>query len=124
MKTLRRLGLVSLCAVVPAAATLGLVWFAIVKLDPGLLAQKMNLDRTLYIFPAIVLAEFYCFMNDLLVHLSRKHGALRDLGLSEIRFTYDLDVRHSVIPLRSKLLGLYPITIALLSFGAGVILRS
>jgi hypothetical protein len=120
MKTLLRCGLVSLCAIVTAMATLGFVWFAILRIEPSLVAQKMTLDRTLFIFPALILAEFYWFMNDLLAYLSKKHGVLLDLGLSEIRFTYDLDVRNTAVPLRSKLLGMYPITIALLLFGSAV----
>jgi hypothetical protein len=125
MKTLLRCGLVSLCAIVSAGATLGLVWFAILKMEPSLIAQKMNLDWTLYIFPVLILAELYFFMNDFLAYLSKKHGVLLGFDLSEICFTYDLDVRNSAIPLRSKLLALYPITIALLSLGSAVaILRA
>jgi hypothetical protein len=125
MKTLLRCGLVSLCAIVSAVAILGLGWFAILKMEPSLVAQKMSLDKTLYIFPVLILAELYCLINDLLVYLSRKHGVLLDLDLSEIRFTYDLDMRNTAIPLRSKLLGLYPITLALLSLGSAIaILRA
>jgi hypothetical protein len=120
MKTLRRWGLVSFCAMASTVATLGLVWFAILKMEPSLVAEKLSLDRTLYIFPVLILAEFYWCMNDLLAYLSKKHGVLLDLGLSEIRFTYDLDARNTAIPLRSKLLGMYPITIALLLFGSAV----
>jgi hypothetical protein len=117
--------LVSLCAIVSAVAILGLGWFAILKMEPSLVAQKMSLDKTLYIFPVLILAELYCLINDLLVYLSRKHGVLLDLDLSEIRFTYDLDMRNTAIPLRSKLLGLYPITLALLSLGSAIaILRA
>ncbi len=120
MKTLLRCGLVSLCAIVTAMATLGFVWFAILRMEPSLVAQKMTLDRTLFIFPVLILVELYCFMNDLFAYLSRKHGVLLDLDFSEIRFTYDLDMRNTAVPLRSKLLGMYPITIALLLFGSAV----
>jgi hypothetical protein len=80
-----------------AVATLGLVWFAILKMEPSLVAEKLSLDRTLYIFPVLILAEFYWFMNDLIAYLSKKHGVLLDLGFSEIRFTYDLDVQNTAI---------------------------
>ncbi|MGQ0685242.1 hypothetical protein [Bradyrhizobium sp.] len=120
MKTFLRCGLVSLCAAAFTGVTLGLVWFAILKMEPGLVARKMSLDGALYIFPALILAELYCLTNDLLVYLSNKHDILLDLGLSEMRFTYDLDVRNNAIPLRSKLLGLYPITLALLLFVSAV----
>jgi hypothetical protein len=68
MKTLRRWGLVSFCAMASAVAALGLVWFSILKMEPSLVAQKLSLDRTLYIFPVLILAEFYWFMNDLLAY--------------------------------------------------------
>jgi hypothetical protein len=120
VRTLLRVGLVSLCAVVSAAATLCLVLFAVLKMEPSLVTQKMSLDRTLYIFPVLILAEFYCFMNDFLVYLSKQHVVLLDFDLSEIRFTYDLDARNTAIPLRNNLLAMYPITLALLSLGYAV----
>jgi hypothetical protein len=85
--------------------------------------QKMSSDNELYIFPVLILCEFYFLTNDLLAYLSKKHQ-LHFFGFdfSEITVRYDLDVKNTLIPLRSKLLGLYPLSIALVSFGFAVVL--
>ena len=123
MNGLLRYGLVSLCAATSAAATLGIVLFVAFKMDLGLVLQKINSDKSLYLLPVLILVEFYFFANDILAYLSKKHGVLLKFDFSEIRFTYDPpDVRNTAIPLRSKLLGLYPLSLALLSLGFAVVI--
>ena len=92
-------------------------------MDLGLVLQKINSDKSLYLLPVLILVEFYFFANDILAYLSKKYGVLLKFDFSEIRFTYDPpDVRNTAIPLRSKLLGLYPLSLALLSLGFAVVI--
>ena len=77
----------------------------------------MNSEVVLYIFPAFVLLEFCLLINDWLAHLSKKYRLPFGFDFPEMRFTYDLDNNNTRIPLRSKLLQLYPLSIALTVLG-------
>lgn len=116
------LGRVALVAVVAAAALLALVLCGIFNMQPSAVVQKMDSDKSLYIFPALIVCDVYCFTNDFLASLSKKHPMRFGFDFLEIPFRYDLDVRNSLIPLRSKLIGLYPLSIGLLLLSFAVVL--
>jgi hypothetical protein len=122
MKNLLGLGLVAFFAVLATACLLALVLCGILNMDSGAIVQKMNADKLLYIFPLLIVCDVYCFANDFLAYMSRKHPMRFGFEFSEIRFRYDLDVKNSLIPLRSKLMGLYPLSIALILLGFAVVL--
>jgi hypothetical protein len=82
----------------------------------------MNSETAIYIFPAVVLFEFYFLTNDVLAYLTEKYQLNVGLKFSEVRFTYDLDNNNTHIPLKSKLLQLYPLTIALTLLGFVLVL--
>jgi hypothetical protein len=122
MKALLRLGLVALCAVAATMSLLGLILCGVLKMEVNSIVQKMNSETVLYIFPVFILFEFCFFANDMLVHLSKKHQLNIGLEFSEVRFTYDLDNNNTPIPLRAKLLQLYPSSIALTLLGFVLVL--
>ena len=116
------LGRVALIAVVAAAGLLALVLCGIFNMQPSDIVQKMNSDKSLYIFPVLIVCEVYFLTNDLLVYLSKKHPMRFGFDFLEIPFRYDLDVKNSLIPLRSKLVALYPLSIGLLLLSFAVVL--
>ncbi len=88
------------------------------------IAQKINSAPGLYIFPTVILAEFYFLINDLLVHLSKRYQLDFGFDFSEVRFAIDNDNNNTPIPLRTKLLRLYPLTIALVLVGFVLVLMN
>jgi hypothetical protein len=122
MKTLLKSGLVALVAVAATLALLGLILCGFLKMEPNTIVQKMNSETAIYIFPAVVLFEFYFLTNDVLACLTEKYQLNVGLKFSEVRFTYDLDNNNTHIPLKSKLLQLYPLTIALTLLGFVLVL--
>jgi len=121
MKTLLKSGLVALCAVAATVLLLGLILCGVLRMELNTIVQKMNLEMDLYILPAFILFEFYFLINDLLAHLSKKHRLHFGFDFSEVQFTYD-DNYNTPIPLRVKLLQLYPFSIALVSLGFVLVL--
>jgi hypothetical protein len=91
-------------------------------MQPSTIFQKMNSETVLYIFPAVVVFEFYFLVNDWLAHLSKKCRLPFGFDFSEVRFTCDLDNCNARIPLRAKLLQLYPLSIALTLLGFVLVL--
>lgn len=77
----------------------------------------MNSQTVLYIFPALIFLEFCFLTNDLLVYLSRTFHLNFGLQFSEARFTYENDNSDAPIPLKTKLLQLYPLSIGLVTLG-------
>ncbi len=106
------------------ALLLGLVLLAIFGMQLGTVAQKMNSETGLYILPAVIWAAFYFFLNDFLAHLSNRYQLYFGFEFSEVRFTIDNDNNNTPIPLRTKLLQLYPLTIALVLVGFVLVLMN
>jgi hypothetical protein len=122
MKALLKLGLLALCAVAATMSLLGLILCGIFKMEVNSIVENLNSETVLYIFPSFILFEFYLFANDMLVHLSKKHQLNFGLEFSEVRLTFDLDNNNAPIPLRVKLLQLYPLSIGLTLFGFVLVL--
>ncbi|MGH6708771.1 MAG: hypothetical protein ACREEK_07340 [Bradyrhizobium sp.] len=116
MKAVVRSGVVAACAVLATMCLLGLILGRALNMEPITILRKMSADAELYIFPIVILCEFYFFINDILFHLSRKYQLHLGIDFPEIRFRYDLN-SNAIIPLRAKLWGLYPSTIALTLLG-------
>ena len=78
----------------------------------------MNSSASLYLLLLVILFDCCFFANDLMVYLSQKFDKKLLFEFSELRFRYDIDNYNRLIPLRSKLSQLYPITagIALAGF--------
>ena len=106
------------------ASLLGLVLLAGFGMQLNTIAQKMNSETALYIFPAVIMAEFYFLLNDFLAHLSKRYQLYFGFEFSEARFTFDSDNSNTPIPLRTKLLQLYPLSIALVLFGFVLVLMN
>jgi hypothetical protein len=121
MKTLFKSGLVALCAVAATVLLLGLILCGVLRMELNTIVQKMNSEKDLYIIPAFILLEFYFLINDLLAHASKKYQLHFGFDFSEVKFTYD-DNYNTPIPLRVKLLQLYPFSIALVSLGFVLVL--
>jgi hypothetical protein len=117
MKTLLRSGMVALFAVAETLSLLGLILCGFLKMEPNTIVQKMNSEMAIYIFPAAILFELYFLTNDALAYLTEKYQLDLGLEFSEVRFTYDLDNNNTRIPLKSKILQLYPLSIALTLLG-------
>jgi hypothetical protein len=122
MKTLLKSGLVALCAVAATVLLLGLILCGVFRMELNAIVQKMISEMVLYIFPVFVLFEFYFLTNDALAHLSKKYRLSFGFDFSEVRFTYDLDNNNIPIPVRAKLLQLYPLSIALTLLGFVLVL--
>ena len=122
LKDILLLGRVALIAVVAAAGLLALILCGIFNMQLSDVVQKMNSDKPLYIFPALIFCDVYFLTNDLLVYLSKKHPMRFGFDFLEIPVRYDLDVKNSLIPLRSKLIALYPLSIGLLLLSFAVVL--
>jgi hypothetical protein len=122
VKKLLKLALIFSGALAATSSLLGLVLFVVLRMEPSFILQKMNAEADLYIFPIVIFGEFYFFINDLLSHLTKRYQLHVGLDFSEIRFTYDLDNNNTLIPLRAKLWGLYPSSIALTSLGFVLVL--
>jgi hypothetical protein len=122
MKNLLKFVLVLFCATAAALSLLGLVLCGVSKMELNTIVQKMNSEMALYIFPAFVLFEFYFLINDFLAHFSKKYQLPFGFDFSEFRFTYDLDNNNTPIPLKAKLLQLYPLSIALTLLGFVLVL--
>lgn len=124
MKNLLKLGLIVSGAMVASVSLLALVLCAGLKMELSDVMQKMNSELMLYLFPTVILLEFCFFINDLLVHLSKKHLLNFGFDFSEVRFTYDLGNNNTAIPLRIKLQQLYPLSFALTLLGFVLVLMS
>jgi hypothetical protein len=122
MKTLLRSGMVALFAVAATLSLLGLILCGFLKMEPNTIVQKMNSEMAIYIFPVAILFELYFLTNDALAYLTEKYQLDLGLEFSEVRFTYDLDNNNTPIPLKSKILQFYPLSIALTLLGFVLVL--
>jgi hypothetical protein len=122
MKTLLRSGMVALFAVAATLSLLGLILCGFLKMEPNTIVQKMNSEMAIYIFPVAILFELYFLTNDALAYLTEKYQLDVGLEFSEVRFTYDLDNNNTPIPLKSKILQFYPLSIALTLLGFVLVL--
>ncbi|EJN08762.1 hypothetical protein PMI42_07067 [Bradyrhizobium sp. YR681] len=115
-KDLIRYVLIALSGVAATVSFLSVVLIGIAGMSFNDVVQKMNSQAGIYIFPTLILFEFCFLANDLLVYLSRKFDFGYGVGLSEVRFTYNMDNFDTPIPLATKLLQLYPLSIGLTTF--------
>ena len=116
MKIFCKYGLILLCGLI-GALLLGAMLIVFLGMDIATILEKMNSQKALYLFPIIIFIEFCFFLNDSFVLLSRTKNVDFGIEFSEMRFTYDLDNFDTPIPLRAKLLQLYPLTICLTALG-------
>ncbi|MCA1529408.1 MULTISPECIES: hypothetical protein [Bradyrhizobium] len=65
----------------------------------------------LYVFPALMLLDCCCFINDSFAYFASKSRLGLALGFSEVRFSYNQDNSDIPIPLRTKVLHIYPASI-------------
>lgn len=117
MRFFLKLGLLLSAAALVTASLLGLVLFLLLKMELSAVIAKMNAAPSLYIFPAVILAEVCFFINDLLAHFSQKHEKASVFEFSEIRFTEEIDNNNTPIPIRTKLRQLYPLSIVMTLLG-------
>ncbi|MEN3349645.1 MAG: hypothetical protein V7632_3280 [Bradyrhizobium sp.] len=87
--------------------------------------QVLSSETGLYILPAIILIEFCFLTNDSFAYVCERFELSFGLRFSEIPFKFDLDNFDTPIPLKTKLLQLYPLTIllTLLGFVAALMTR-
>jgi hypothetical protein len=114
--------MVALFAVAATLSLLGLILCGFLKMEPNTIVQKMNSEMAIYIFPVAILFELYFLTNDALAYLTEKYQLDLGLEFSEVRFTYDLDNNNTPIPLKSKILQFYPLSIALTLLGFVLVL--
>ncbi|MEY9587838.1 hypothetical protein ABIA06_000129 [Bradyrhizobium yuanmingense] len=111
MKILFRFALILLCAVTTVASLLSFVVMGLLGMSLGDFVQKMNFQAGLYVFPALMLLDCCCFINDSFAYFASKSSLGLALGFSEVRFSYDQDNSDIPIPLRTKVLHIYPASI-------------
>jgi hypothetical protein len=114
MKILLRFGLILLCAGTVTASLLSLLVMGVLGTSPGDFVQKMNSQAGLYLFPALILVDCCCFINDSFVYLASESRLDLGLGFSEVRFTYDQDTSDTPIPLKTKVLHVYPVSMVII----------
>ena len=122
MKNLLKFILVLFCAMAATLSFLGLVLCGVAKMELNTIAQKMNSEMALYVFPIFILFEFYSLINDSLAYLSKKYQLPLGFEFSEFRVSSELDNTNTPFRLRAKLLQLYPLSIALTSLGFVLVL--
>lgn len=122
MRTLLKIILVAASAAILTTLLLITVLDGIVGLQWSRTFQIMSSATGLYLLPAVIFIEFYLLTNDLLAYACKRYELIFGLHFSEIPFNYDLDNFGTPIPLKSKLIQLYPLTILLLLLGLVVAL--
>ena len=113
MRTLLKIALVAVCAAIFTAVVLIVVLAGIFGMQWSRTLQILSSAMGLYLLPTIIFFEFYFLTNDLLVYLCKRFELDFGLHLSEVPFRFDLDNFDTLIPLRTKLVQLYPLTILL-----------
>ena len=121
MKKRVKFGALSGGAAAATAALFGLTC-GMLGLDFSSALQKFAANDALYLFVAIILAEFYCLANDGLFYLSRDNPRRFGIEFSEMSFSSEYDNNNTPLPLRAKLFGLYPLMIAIMWLAMAVIL--
>jgi hypothetical protein len=116
MRTLLKIALVAICAATSTALLLIAVLGGIFGMQSNA-ALQLSSASGLYILPTIILIEFYLLTNDVLVYVSEKFGLDFGLHFSEVPLKFDLDNSETLIPLRTKLMQLYPLSILLTLLG-------
>jgi hypothetical protein len=125
MKTLVKILLVAGCAAILTAVLLIAVLSGILGMQWSRTLQVLSSETGLYILPAIILIEFCFLTNDSFAYVCERFELSFGLRFSEIPFKFDLDNFDTPIPLKTKLLQLYPLTIllTLLGFVAALMTR-
>ncbi|MCK1683401.1 hypothetical protein IVA87_29360 [Bradyrhizobium sp. 147] len=124
MRTLLKIVLVAVCAAILTALLLIMVLGGIFGMQWSRTLQILSSATGLYLPPTIIFIEFYFLVNDLLAYICRKYEPNFGLNFSEIPFKFDLDNFETPIPLETKLVQLYPLTILLLLLGLVVALTA
>lgn len=117
MRTLLKIFLVAVCAAILTAVLLMAVLAGILGMQWSRTLQILSSATGLYVLPMIILIEFYFFTNDLFAYVCEKFARNFGLHFSEIPFKFDLDNFETPIPLKTKLVQLYPLTILLILLG-------
>jgi hypothetical protein len=125
MRTLLKIVVVAVCAAILTAVLLITVLAGILGMQWSRTLQILSSATGLYVLPTIILIEFYFFTNDLLTYVCEKFALNFGLHFCEIPFKFDLDNFETPIPLKTKLVQLYPLTIlfTLLGFVAALMTR-
>lgn len=125
MRTLLKIALVAVCAAIFTAMLLLVVLAGIFGMQWSRTLQILSTAMGLYLLPAVIFFEFYFLTNDLLAYLCKRFELDFGLHFSEVPFKFDLDNFDTLIPLRTKLVQLYPLTIllTLLAFVVALITR-
>ncbi|QHP69818.1 hypothetical protein EI171_22480 [Bradyrhizobium sp. LCT2] len=113
MKTLLKIALVAVCAAIFTVVLLIVVLAGVFGMQWSRTLQILSSATGLYLLPTIIFFEFYFLTNDLLAYLCKKFELDFGLHFSEFHFKFDLDNFDTLIPLRTKLIQLYPLTILL-----------
>lgn len=124
MRTLLKIVLVAVCAAILTALLLIVVLGGIFGMQWSRTLQILSSATGLYLLPTIIFIEFYFLVNDLLAYICRKYELNFGLSFSEIPFKFDLDNFETPIPLKTKLVQLYPLTILLMLLGLVVALTA
>lgn len=124
MRTLLKIVLVAVCAAILTALLLIVVLGGIFGMQWSRTLQILSSATGLYLLPTIIFIEFYFLVNDLLAYICRKHELNFGLSFSEVPFKFDLDNFETPIPLKTKLVQLYPLTILLILLGLVVALTA
>ncbi len=122
MRMLLKIALVAASAAILTTVLLIIVLAGVLRMQWSQTLQTMNSAPGLYLLPTIIFIEFYFLTNDLLAYVCRKFELNFRLQFTEIPFKFDLDNFETPIPLRTKLVQLYPLTILLTLLGLAIAL--
>ncbi|WP_025034124.1 hypothetical protein [Bradyrhizobium sp. DOA9] len=122
MRTLLKIAIVAVCAAIFTAVLVVIVVAGILGMPWSRTLQILSSETGLYLLPTIIFFEFYFLTNDLLAYLCEKYELDLGLRFSEVSFKFDLDNLDTPIPLRTKLVQLYPLGILLALLGLVVAL--
>jgi hypothetical protein len=117
MRTLLKVVLVAACAAILTTLLLIIVLDGILGMQWSRTLHILSSATGLYVLPAIIFVEFYLLTNDLLAYTCGRMKLDFGLHFSEIRFSFELDNLETPIPLKTKLIQLYPLTIFLTLLG-------
>lgn len=117
MRTLLKVVLVAASAAILTTLLLIIVLDGILGMQWSRTFQILSSATGLYLLPAIIFIEFYLLTNDLLAYTCRRYELDFGLHFSEIPFKFELDNFETPIPLKTKLVQLYPLTILLTLLG-------
>ncbi|MBR0987785.1 MULTISPECIES: hypothetical protein [Bradyrhizobium] len=124
MRLALKIALVAICAAILTAVLLIIVLAGIFGMQGSRTLQILSSAPELYLLPTIIFVEFCFLTNDLLAYLCKKFELDFGINFSEIPFKFDLDKLEAPIPLRTKLVQLYPLTILLTLLGFAVALMT